>query len=221
MWSRGREPAVDIHSTLVGIGVSREQAWEVLSRGTDVLSLPHAQTEVLSAAGRALHVALHAAQHGTGIAQSLADLEQALERLPPELWQDAASLAERLQATPAFAAGLRLVPVGRELADRLELPVWKPSEVALREQTGQEMSLTLNRLFDTPGILPKVRFALRRAFPPPSVMRRRSASARDGRVGLAKAYVSRLGWLARHLIPALRAVTAARRQSGSGPNREV
>jgi hypothetical protein len=50
------------------------------------------------------------------------------------------------------------------------------------------MTLSLNRLMDTRGLGPKVAFALRRAFPPPELMRTRSARAHRGRIGLMASY---------------------------------
>jgi hypothetical protein len=212
-WIRaGGGPSVDLHRTLVGIGVSDEEAWDVLSRETEGLPLLGTDVAILAPAGRALHIALHAAQHGLDIEQSVADVAQAADRLPLELWQAAADLAERLEATSAFAAGLRLVPAGRLVADRLRLPTWKAPEVVLRETTAADVTLTLNRLVEMPGLRSKMTFALRRAFPPPKLMRSRSPLARRGAAGLAAAYVSRVGWLARRLPPATRQVVRARRE---------
>src|SRR5437764_1088382 len=74
---------------------------------------------LLAAAGRALHVALHAAQHGARWEWGIRDLEQAVDRLPLGVWEQAAALAARLEATRAFAAGLSLLPGGDELRMRL------------------------------------------------------------------------------------------------------
>jgi hypothetical protein len=214
MWLRGEAgPSVDLHRALVGIGVSDDEAWNVLSRDVERLRVSGSPVEVLSPAGRALHVALHAAQQGVETKQSMMDVARAAEALPLELWQDAAALAERLKATPALAAGLRLVPLGREIADQLGLPSWKPPEVSLRERTAPDLTLTLNRLMETTGLRRKVSLAFRRAFPPKDLMRTRSALARRGRGGLAAAYAWRAAWLALRLGPAVRHVLTARRDS--------
>jgi hypothetical protein len=49
---------------------------------------------------------------------------------PPMLAHD---VAPGYASKPAFAAGLRLVPDGRQVADRLGLATWKSPEVLLRE----------------------------------------------------------------------------------------
>ena len=213
-WVRAESgPSVDLHRTLYGVGVSDEAAWDVLSRGTEWLEIAGLRVEALSATARALHVALHAAQQGVEMEQSMTDVMQATQKLPLDLWRDAAALAERLGAVPTFAAGLRLVEPGRDIADQLALPNWKPAELSLREQTARDLTLTLNRLVDTPGLRPRAALALRRAFPPPESMRSRSDLARRGPAGLAAAYVGRMGWLACRLLPALQAVVRARRVS--------
>jgi len=211
-----REPArlsVDLHWTLAGLGVSPREAWKALSQETEWLSVGQGRVETLSPKARALHLALHASQQGIEAEKSLADLARALERLSFELWEGAAALAERLGATPAFAAGLRLDPKGQVVADRLGLPRWKSSELILREQTAPDMTLALNRALETPGVRAKAGYLLRRAFPPPEEMRARDLLAKRGAVGLAAAYARRAWWLLIRLGPAVRVVLAARRQS--------
>ena len=214
-WLRGVGPHVDLHRARVGVGVSAVEAWATLSETTEELMLAGRQVEVLTPAARALHLALHAAQHGREVGQPLADLERAVV-LPFELWREAASLAEKLHATPAFAAGLRLLPDGRAMASRLALPTWTPPAVVLRQQTAPDMTLMLNRALETPGLRRKTSFLLSRAFPPPSVMRARSSLARRGVPGLAGSYIARAGWLVLRLAPAVRHVRAARRGGADG-----
>jgi hypothetical protein len=67
----------------------------------------------------ALHTALHLAQHGPEDAKAAADLGLAVERWGPAVWRDAALLAAQLDAVDAFAAGLRLLPEGADIADSL------------------------------------------------------------------------------------------------------
>jgi hypothetical protein len=76
----------------------------------------------LGPSGLALHMALHAAQHGPGDLKAMGDLDRGLVRLPPEIWQEATRLARALRATEGFAAGLRLMPAGAMVADELGLP---------------------------------------------------------------------------------------------------
>ena len=72
--------------------------------------------------GLALHLALHAANHGPGELKALGDLDRGLSRWPYETWEQATRLARELQAVEAFAAGLRFLPAGVARADELGLP---------------------------------------------------------------------------------------------------
>ena len=60
------------------------------------------------------------------------------------------------------------------------------------------------------GVAARARYAASRAMPSPAAMRAWTPLARRGRLGLAAAYAWRLPWLAARLVPALRAVRAAR-----------
>jgi hypothetical protein len=68
----------------------------------------------------------------------------------------------------------------------------------------------MNRLLEMDGTTTRARYVASRAFPSPAAMRAWSPLARRGRFGLAAAYVWRVPWLATRLVPALRAVRAAR-----------
>src|SRR5436190_6873103 len=93
-WVRGAA-GVDLHVTLPGVGVDRAAAWDLLSRDTDGIAVGGIDVEVLAPAARALHVALHAGQHGRGGGQPPADLERALEVVDDELWETSASRGRR------------------------------------------------------------------------------------------------------------------------------
>src|SRR5207244_13121570 len=61
-WGRGSDDIdIDCHTTLVGISVSENQAWNILSKATEESSLDGVTVEVLAPAARAMHVVLHAA----------------------------------------------------------------------------------------------------------------------------------------------------------------
>ena len=89
--------------------------WSVLSRGTEELEVGGFRADVLSLPARALHVALHAAQHGPDD-KVLLDLERLCRgstTLPGgRRW----SLAGELEAIDAMAAGLRLDPAAPPVA---------------------------------------------------------------------------------------------------------
>ena len=80
------------------------------------------EVETLSRPARLLYVVLHAAQHESHrFEQPLKDLDRALHHAEGQPWKEAADLAGRLRAVPTFAAGLRLLPDGAGLADRMGL----------------------------------------------------------------------------------------------------
>jgi hypothetical protein len=214
-WQRDLNPVgVDLHLNLSGVGVSNEDAWSVLTRDTDGLLVGGIELEILSRSARAMHVALHAAQHGAQWEWGVKDLAQALDRLPLEVWQGAAVLAERLDATRPFAAGLRLLPSGQELTARLRLVEATTIEVALRSTTPPDLSLGLHRLASIAGMREKAAFVARKLFPPADWMRTWLPLARRGRITLAAAYVWRPIWVVLRMPAALRALRRARRESG-------
>lgn len=203
--------AVDVHLSVTGVGVPYGTAWETLSAGTETMTIGGVEVEVLSKPARALHIALHAAQHGLQEARPLRDLEVALERLPDDLWREAAAVAERLRATEAFAAGLRLRPEGAALAERLGLPVETAVEVILRKETPPPLALSIQWLSQIPGAWPKVRLVASKLFPPPSEMRARARlHRRDHLLGILVEYGSNVGTLLGQVPAALRAVRRAR-----------
>lgn len=200
---------IDLHHRLVGVGVSDERAWDIFSADTETQEVGGRLVEVLAPGARALHLALHAAQELQNKSKAMRDLERGLDVLSPGIWRDARTVAARLDADPAFAAGLRLVSAGRALAASLKLPEEVTAEVALRSGTPPDLSLGLNTLLDLPGRR-RIAYAAMRAFPPPGAMRAWSPLARKGRTGLAAGYVWRAAWLASRLGPAIRAVRRAR-----------
>jgi hypothetical protein len=126
IWSRPGEGSgpvmIDLHWRLDGCEAPDDLVWDALVAGRGSIELRGEEAAVLGDDGLALHVALHAAQHGPEDVQAIGDLARAVERWPQDLWRRAAQLAERLHGVPAFAAGLRLIPDGARLAGELGLP---------------------------------------------------------------------------------------------------
>jgi hypothetical protein len=205
---------VDVHTTLIGIGVSPERAWEVLSGHTERLVVARREVEILDTAGRALHVVLHAAQHGPAGAPMLHDLERAVARLPGGVWRAAADLADELDALPAFATGLRLISSGCAVADALDLqPSQKTVELALRAEGRQVGALAFEEVRRIPGARRKLAYIGRKVIPTRAYIRHKYPVARVGRLGLARGYAQRWSALLSMAIPAGRSWIAARRAS--------
>ncbi len=204
VWIRAADKMeVDLHRSLIGVEAHEVDPWTVLNEETELTRLGDTDVEVLSEPARAMHVALHAAAHGKAEEKTLLDLSRALERVAPGTWARAAALSKRLGAEGAFATGLRLLPEGSELAARLELTAERSVETAMFAESVPYESWTVNRLANTPGLVPKLRIALRRTFPEPDFMRAWHPIARRGWLGLAMSYVRRLGWLLTATGPAV------------------
>jgi Uncharacterised nucleotidyltransferase len=114
---------VDLHKRLAGCRAADDVVWAALWGRRSSIEFAGRETSVLAKGGLAFHLALHAAQGGPDDdPKAIADLARAIERWPPDVWRDAAELAEEVQGVEAFGAGLRLVPSGARLAELLELP---------------------------------------------------------------------------------------------------
>jgi hypothetical protein len=211
LWVRPPDE-VDLHHTLGGVNADEGRLWDVLSEMTELQEVGGQEVEILSEPARALHVALHAAQHGRDWEVPMEDLRRAIEMLPFETWQGAARVAEQLEATSAFAIGLRLMPKGELVAERLGLAATASIETLLRAQSPPHLTLGFEKLHSLQGPGAKARFVARKIFPPRANMRFMMPLARRGRMGLVAAYLVRLGWLARHARGGFRAWMRARRE---------
>jgi hypothetical protein len=210
-WVRSRDGAsVDVHKSLIGVNVSPERAWSVLSAGTETCRIGGAEVEALTPAARAVHVVLHSAQHGLRWKGPQEDVKQAIARLPRSLWVEAARIAEELDAGGAFTVGLRMTAEGEDLARELGLPLSAPTDVILQAGNPPPLAVGLEWLTRDQGIKAKLLLVARKIVLPPSEMRRWNPLARRGRAGLFLAYLWRPLWLIRMLPGALRALRAAR-----------
>ena len=213
-WVRRRDQAcVDLHRTILGIEAAPDHVWEILSRTTETMQLCGREVDVLGSSGLALHLALHAAQHGEGAGRPVAELAQALTLYDLPVWREAAALARELDAVPALRAGLEIVADGRALAATLGLPRGRSREVELRARTPPFIAFGIERLMTAPGARAKARILARELFPSAPFLRAWSPLARRGRVGLLAARLWRPLWLVLHVGPGLRAWLAAHRAS--------
>jgi hypothetical protein len=216
-WVRARGRGnVDLHWTIVGARVEPNTVWSVLEQEAKPLYVLGTRLDGLSAPATALVVTLHAAHHGPSVQQPVDDLARALSHFSRSTWDRASGLAERIDAIPAFAAGLGLLPVGVRLADRLGIPDELTTETILRAGSAPPMALGFDWLAQTPGLRPKIVFVTGKIVPDREFMRAWSPLARRGdRLGLALAYLWRPFWLLVHSLPGFRAWYAARRKAAS------
>ncbi len=195
---------VELHRTLLPLdAVPPELVWRHLTAETETLDVGGCSVETPSAPAAALIVCLHAEQHGVGERQPMTDLARAVERLPVPTWSRAALLAGELGASAAFAAGLELVPAGRELCRALGLDSAAPCP---RPAAGDgSLAVGLDALFRADGAVARITFLAGRLFPSRAYLRAGSPLARRGPLGTAVAYAVRPFQLLGRLPAGLRA----------------
>jgi hypothetical protein len=204
---------IDLHRNLPGVGADADSTWRVLTAATDTVPVAGHHARTLSEPGRALHVALHAAQHGIGRGRSRRDLDRALEQVEESTWRSAAALAEKLEAIDAFAVGLRLVPAGAALADRLGLRPVRSVEVTLRATMPPPVALGFEQLAQADGLRARAAIVWRKLFPPRAFIVHWDPRAARSRTALALAYVRRPLWILRRAPRGFRAWLRARRDT--------
>ena len=84
----------NLHTTLQGIECDPRDLWPTLAATAEAATVGGIEVRILDPTARAMHVALHAAQHGRREAATMRDLGRALALLPFETWNaQAADLA--------------------------------------------------------------------------------------------------------------------------------
>jgi hypothetical protein len=212
VWSRENE-FLDLHWTVPDTGVAPSEVWRLLSSSTERMVVGGAEVEVLAPAGIAFHIGVHAAHHGVANPRSIADLELALRALDKRTWHAASVLAGKLGAAERFAAGLRLLPAGKELAAELTLPQETSVETVLLTRSQTLLTLGIERVARTPGVRRKLALLAREVVPSRAAMRGWWPKAERGPLWLLAGYLWRPLWLAVHAGPALMAWRAAVRDS--------
>ena len=209
-WRRGQE-TVDLHRRLDGIGCAPETAWPILVGNTEPLRIGGGTVEVLAKPGRALHLALHAAQDGPVVSKAHEDLRRAVARVPEQTWREAADLARSLGAEDSMAAGLRLDPATAPLCGRLGLPGPHGLRSTLLAQGAPRSAYCVAEALSADSWQTVVGRLARRAVPTKAWMRSRYPFADRGPVALATAYVWRAVTAGRRAPAAFAAVARARR----------
>lgn len=193
---------IDLHLGFVGMTADPERCWEVLSRRTADFTVAGTPVKAFDVPARALHLALHAAQNGPVDVKALEDLRRGLARVDEVCWREAATLAEEVGATEAFAAGLRLLPEGCALADALSLPHRMSVELALRARSAPQTAIFFERLLQTPGLRRKAALVIRKVFPTRAYLQGNLTTDRRGGPDLFRFWLSHTLSLFRDLGPA-------------------
>lgn len=206
-----RHAPVELHRTLIGVGVRRERCWTLLQRNSEAASVRTCELRVLAPNALAVHVALHASQHA-GHPKALDDLSRALQVWPWQCWLEAYALARQLGAVDSFGAGLRFLPAGSSLAERLGVPANRSLGVALRSGSlhrtiAAKPAIAAAEILAQPELAQKVLAIGRAALPAPEVIRTMYPDR-----GLIGAYLTRPARIAKGLPGAASAWGAAQRE---------
>lgn len=201
--------SVDLHRSVKGVRVDDDHLWRLLRSHTETIEVGGAACEILDAPARCALLALQCA--GDGIDRG--DVRRAIALADHATWRDAARIAAALEASDAFAAGLRIATTGEAVATKLTLPELKSVEIALRAARAPAEALTVERLANPGRGASRLGILLLKLFPPPAFMRHWSPLARRGRGGMALAYAQRAIWLARRAPTAVRAWRKARSEA--------
>jgi hypothetical protein len=162
-----RELLIELHLRMAGSEAPPEAAWDALSPHRTWIDLRGRRMPVLDLQGSAMHLATHAAQHGPGYIKGCRELALGLERWPFAIWRGAARLAAEIEATEAFAAGMRLVPAGSELARTLGLPATDRLDWEIRHSGARPRgTFHLRALLEAQGLRARTRVVRRSLLPP-------------------------------------------------------
>lgn len=207
---------LDLHHNLPEVPAPSELTWKLVGAHTTWIEVGGADTEILDEVGTALLVALHGALHGPGFPRVFEDLRQATAVFGDQIWRKAHRLAMDLDAEEAFGQGLRLVPEGVELAERLRLANSTSTQRLLTWSAAPWGATVVDEFVSADSSRRRARLAWRTLFPTPRAMRAGTSLARHGALGLAAAYVIRPVRMAVRLVPALQAWRAARARARPG-----
>jgi hypothetical protein len=179
----GGRHLVDLHWA-IDAGVDAANAWKVLSSETERFVLGPIETTSLSSPARAMHVALHAAQHGllgpqpdNAGGQTGEDLRRAVALLPDDVWRRAASIATACGSADAFAFGLRMTAEGAALSQRLGLPSAPPDLWRFAGGTVPRGAQRVDRVRAASTLREKLRVIRGGVFPTPAHVRLKARSA--------------------------------------------
>lgn len=214
-WLRERDDTkIDLHRRLQGTALEPQQAWEILWPQRTRFIVGGERAYRLPEAGRALYATLHATHHGRDDPRGLPHLAAALGAVDDATWMRALGLAEQLDALAAFATGLRLLPDGAALAERIGLPDATSVRASLLASSAPPIALGFDQLTSARG-LHRLEILLRKLVPPPGFVRHWWPPAARNPLMLIVGYVYRPIWLLQRAPAGYRAWRAARREASS------
>lgn len=214
-WLREQDQGkIDLHRRLQGAEADPASVWSTLWAQRAAITIGGVSGWRLSEPGRTLYATLHATHHGSEDARGLPHLEAALGAVDDSVWVAALELAREVDAVEAFATGLRLLPAGAELAERIRVPDARSVKTALLASTPPPVALGFDQLHGASG-LRRLEILLRKLFPPPGFIRHWWPPAGRNRGMLMVGYVYRPIWLVKNAPAGYRAWREARRKASS------
>lgn len=206
---------VDVHFTLPGVsGHVAEATLRLLdAHSRDIVTVLDHDVRCLDVVARAAVVVLHAARNGLADARSTEDLRRCLAQLPRQSWDDVLQLCRSLDALPALAAGLELLPQGQALARALGIQGVTSVEMRLRRAGAPAMAFGLVRLGEVDGLQARLRILAREVWPTAAFLDYWAERERLPTAGAVGRRRQRAVYLMRGAVPALRAWWRARRRS--------
>jgi hypothetical protein len=187
---------VDLHCQLPGLDGDPDAIWGRFAASAERQVIAGVELRVPDRDMLLLHVVLHAAHHANLVdGKPLEDLRRAIAAVEETEWSSALELARAYQGVPAFAAGMRLLPEGADLARRLGLGEVRSLQHEIRREDNVIAEELYALLSADVGIGRKLVIAASDVFPRPDYMRWWSPLARRGKLGLAGAYLWRTIWI--------------------------
>jgi hypothetical protein len=206
---------VDLHCQLPGLDGDPAMIWGRLAASAERQVIAGVELRVPDRDTVLLHVVLHAAHHANLVdGKPLEDLRRALALVEEAEWSRALELARAYRGVPAFAAGLRLLPEGEDLAYRLDLGEVRSFQHEIRREDNVIAEELYALLSADTGIRQKLVIAASDIFPLPDYMRWWSPLAWRGKLGLAGAYLWRVIWIIGQAPGAIHTLWRIRRAKG-------
>jgi hypothetical protein len=214
-FNRPGDGTVDLHCQLPGLDGDPGAIWGRLAASTARQVIAGVELRVPDRDTVLLHVVLHAAHHANQVdGKPLEDLRRALALVADTDWCSALEFARAYQGVAAFAAGLRLLPEGENLACRLDLGEVRSFQHEIRREDNVIAEELYTLLSDETGIRRKLVIAANDIFPRPDYMRWWSQLARHGKLGLVGAYLWRMIWIIGQAPAAINTLWRIQREKG-------
>ena len=164
------DDVVDLHRNLPMLPTPDEVLWEAFSAGTETIGVGDVQACVLDRTALALHVVVHAVQHGFQWHTS-EDLRRAITVMSVDDWRPVADLATRLGIEGILGLGLRHEAVGTEIADSLALPYLSPADPWSWMLSAPRGSASLTEFSSAPTLRVKAQQIRSKLLPSPAWIR--------------------------------------------------